>query len=185
MLESIVEHAMRGCEMLGDLMLVARPPQIELAGVDVSQWFTELVGQASYWAEKYAVQLAHEVEFSGQCRLDPTALREAVWCLLRNAIEAVGQGGEIWVRASRTSDDQLQIEIQDDGPGLSPMALQHCFDPFYCGREAGRGLGVGLTKAKCIVELHHGEIWLENLPAGGCRACVVLPSSPTAQQSPS
>ena len=50
------------------------------------------------------------------------------------------------------------IKVADDGPGMSEENRRHCFDPFYSGREAGRGLGFGLSKVWTITKLHQGSI---------------------------
>ncbi len=175
MLASIVEHAMRGCEMLGDLMLIARPPRMEPTSTLVQSFFEEFAGHAQTWAERYSIQINTHINCVGEIQVDVAALREALWSVVRNAIEAVEQRGEIHIEVQRTNDQNMRIEIRDNGPGLSSEALEHCFDPFFCGREAGRGLGVGLTKAQRIIELHHGRICLHNIPGGGCAAVIDIP----------
>ena len=53
---------------------------------------------------------------------------------------------------------RAQIRIRDDGPGIKPEERRHLFDPFYSARQAGRGLGLGLSKAWRIVTNHGGRI---------------------------
>jgi signal transduction histidine kinase len=71
----------------------------------------------------------------------------------------------------------MLISVTDTGPGIAPEVLPHIFDPYYSGREAGRGLGLGLSKAWRIVEQHGGRIEAENLPVGGLRFTIYLPNS--------
>ena len=61
----------------------------------------------------------------------------------------------------------VQIAVSDTGPGLSAEAAKHLFDPFYSGREAGRGLGFGLCKCWRIVEQHGGSIDVSSTPGQG------------------
>jgi signal transduction histidine kinase len=71
----------------------------------------------------------------------------------------------------------VQITVSDSGRGISPAVRQHIFDPFYSGREAGRGLGFGLPKCWRIVQLHGGRITVDSSPLGGARLTIWLSSS--------
>src|SRR5262245_21289836 len=63
----------------------------------------------------------------------------------------------------------LLLTVSDTGSGIPPHLRPHIFDPFFSGREAGRGLGLGLSKAWRIVNLHGGRIEVESPPDGGAR----------------
>lgn len=178
LLANIVENAMRGCEMLGDLMLIARPPVLDVQTVEAAGFFQRLVDQVEAWTQRFSIQFDVELDFSDNLSIDPSALREALWSLIRNAIEAQPDGGKIGLWVGSQSPDQVKIVVDDRGPGLSSEALAHCFDPYYSGREAGRGLGMGLAKARRIVQLHRGQLEICNLPGGGCSATVWLPIDP-------
>jgi signal transduction histidine kinase len=67
------------------------------------------------------------------------------------------------------------LTVTDTGPGIPPEIRPHIFDPFFSGREAGRGLGLGLSKAWRIVNLHAGTIDVENRPEGGAKFTLALP----------
>jgi signal transduction histidine kinase len=69
----------------------------------------------------------------------------------------------------------LQLIVADTGPGIPPEIRPHIFDPYFSGREAGRGLGLGLSKAWRIVELHGGTIEVECPAEGGARFTLALP----------
>ncbi len=72
----------------------------------------------------------------------------------------------------------LKLTVRDTGPGIPPSIRPHIFDPFFSGREAGRGLGLGLSKAWRIVQLHGGRIDIESPVDGGTQFTVILPESP-------
>lgn len=175
MLETIIDNAMRGSEMLGDLMLLARPPKINPQSTDLSNWFESFVGRCSTWATR------RNLKIDSQCALqsltasfDPVAITEAAWCLVRNAFEASRENDSIQIRLDEY-EGQVRLGIYDLGPGLSREALQYCFDPYYSGREAGRGLGLGLAKAQLIAALHGGSLSVNNRPGGGCAAILAWP----------
>ncbi|HEY2411905.1 MAG TPA: ATP-binding protein [Pirellulaceae bacterium] len=69
----------------------------------------------------------------------------------------------------------IVLSITDTGPGIPPGVRPYIFDPFFSGREAGRGLGLGLSKAWRIVDLHGGRIDVESEPGHGATFRVILP----------
>jgi signal transduction histidine kinase len=176
LLEMIVESASRGSEMLGDLMLMARPPQLQISGVDLREFGRDVHAKGSYWAGHQRVLFELDWRPTQTALLDPSLLNEIIWAILRNAIEASPAGGTVRLVAGWL-DKMLQIIVEDQGKGLSELALGHCFDPFFSGREAGRGLGMGLAKAKRLAELHGGDVWIQNLAYGGCRAIAWIQAS--------
>jgi len=74
-------------------------------------------------------------------------------------------------------DACVEITIHDTGPGISSKVRDHLFDPFYSGREAGRGLGFGLSKAWRIVTDHGGHITVKSPPKQGTTFTITLPAS--------
>ncbi len=194
MLVSIVDQAMRGSEMLADLMLVARPPRLTFEPLDLTKLLRNIIDKANPWSQSMNVRIVADksIEIEAIVHADCAALTEALWCVLRNGIEATyfsahaktaandqaapEDNVRISVRVSKSSNRHfISTQIKDDGNGLSAEALKNCLNPFYSGREAGRGLGVGLAKVKRIVELHHGTIQIANAPSGGCIAAIILP----------
>jgi len=67
------------------------------------------------------------------------------------------------------------LSVTDTGPGIPPEVRPHLFDPYFSGREAGRGLGLGLCKAWRIAELHGGMIEVESEPGSGATFRLILP----------
>ncbi len=193
LLSAIVDSAMRGCEMLGDLMLIARPPALALSTVSTAEFLEQLDTRVSLFAQSRGIFVKTSV--SENCpeslRWDNNAITEALWCLCRNSIECMSDGGEISISIRGDARAELQIapndgqeetppkvliEVSDNGPGLSDEAAERCFDIYYSGRESGRGLGIGLSKAERIVAAHGGKISIGNRTSGGVSVIVLLPS---------
>jgi len=98
-----------------------------------------------------------------------------VWTnLIDNAIDAVQGRGKICISTCR-EDDQVVIEIVDNGPGIPPEVQSHMFEPFFTTKAVGAGTGLGLIISNRIVaDRHGGEIEFESKP-GETRFKVRLP----------
>lgn len=174
-LNAINDQAFRAYEMIADLMLFAKPPKMEIQSVATSGLLATLRDELqSPAAEKgISVHLDYDAESDLQIEADPVQLSVAVKAICDNGIEAMTTGClTIEIKPTRR---HLEIYITDQGTGMDEAQRRHLFDPFYSGREAGRGLGFGLCKAWRIVEQHHGSIEVNSHRSGGCTFTVTLP----------
>jgi two-component system sensor histidine kinase HydH len=92
--------------------------------------------------------------------------------ILINALQAMPEGGTLSV-SLRDFPREVEVEIRDFGPGLSPEAREKAFDPFFTTKEKGTGLGLAIVKN--TIEAHKGTIELENPPGGGTSVRIRLP----------
>lgn len=100
--------------------------------------------------------------------------------IVDNAVEAMPQGGALTVTLARRDASSACLSIADTGCGISPMNLEHIFEPFYTtkgelGEGAGRNAGMGLAVAHGLVGEMHGTITAANVPGRGARFDIVLP----------
>lgn len=172
-MERIVGQAMRAHEMISDVMFFAHPPEPNRQRVCLATVVNRAMETFRARCEQASIQLARDVTRADTVEVwaDPSMLHDAVAALLRNAMEAVGCDGSIRVGISRRGNRQPKaiIEVADSGPGVSEEALRHAFDPYYSGRDAGRGLGLGLCRAYRVAKQHGGNAKLSSGP-GGCVA---------------
>jgi signal transduction histidine kinase len=200
-LEAIHRQAMRAHEMISDLMLFARPPALVTELIDLRLVVEDVLAELAESFHQRAVQLLWKrPELAFDCLGDPGQLAVAIMAVCTNSLEAIGTGGEVVVSLRRSADhssadDQaadcqisipdeplspvewLVLEIADDGPGISEQVRPHIFDPFFSGREAGRGLGFGLSKCWRIITQHGGTVDASNRPEqcpSASGACVVI-----------
>jgi PAS domain S-box-containing protein len=110
-----------------------------------------------------------------QVLADRNLLEALFLILLSNALDAASDGGQIVVRCVRTGEDWIEIQIADEGCGITPSELPHVFEPFYTTKGPGKGTGLGLAIARNIVLEHGGSIRIESVPGRGTVACVDLP----------
>ena len=102
--------------------------------------------------------------------------------LLENAAKYSPSGSSITVSATVSPGRELELAVEDQGPGIPGPLLERVFDPFV--RAAGppvSGAGLGLWIARSIVQAHGGRIRAENQPVGGARLVVVLPLAEEAR----
>jgi len=177
-LSAIHRQAMRAHEMIADLMLFARPPQLEIAEVDLRRIVRQVVDEQAELALERSIQLSCEVGHAPiSVQVDATQLAVAVAAVLINAIEAVGERGKVSVIAREWSEGAVhsaEVIVRDDGPGISETVRRHLFDPFFSGREAGRGLGFGLSKCWRIITDHGGQVVVNNVDGGGGAEFTIL-----------
>ena len=91
--------------------------------------------------------------------------------------EALGEGGRVTLGLT-IDDEAATIIIDDTGPGIPDEVRRHLFDPYFSGREAGRGLGLGLSKCWRILDLHGGTVEVESRAGEGVQFRLVLPKEP-------
>src|SRR5262249_33926123 len=106
--------------------------------------------------------------------VDPGQIRQALWNLCLNAIEAMPDGGELRssVRAGGASGP-IEVTVQDTGVGIPPGDRPHLFEPFFSTKPSGTGLGLAIVHR--VVEDHEAEIRVESEPGQGTRVTVTLP----------
>jgi signal transduction histidine kinase len=105
---------------------------------------------------------------------DESHLQQAFINLLLNAVEAMGQGGEL-TAATESGGGKLRIFIRDTGAGIEPENFGHIFDTFFTTKKHGTGLGLAISRR--MVEEHHGTIEVESQPGKGSTFSIILPMS--------
>jgi signal transduction histidine kinase len=178
-LETINAQAFRAFEMLADLMLFAHPPAPQRSEIDVRELLTELLQQHQTAArvQGTCLSLGDLPADLPLLTADRTQIGTAIAAIIKNGLEALRTGGEIRISVVINSGDPAHLEftVADNGPGIPPEIRRHLFDPFFSGREAGRGLGLGLCKAWRVAELHHGTLQVVSSPGNGARFTLRVP----------
>lgn len=184
-LKAIVDQTLRAHRMLRDLIYIARPSE------PVQRYFRPVESVRSVVRELQdeaqrreiniewnACPLAGRFDTEG---LDPDAFRQIVLGLTRNAIEASSDQALVQIQM-QMEPGNLKLQVIDHGHGFDSHEAAHLFDPFYCGRKAGRGLGLGLPRLARAVAQMNGKIRYRSRPAQGSTFEVIIPvPSRTAQ----
>ncbi len=188
-LATINSQAFRAHEMIANMMLFAHPPTTHPQKFDVALLIDEVIAELSEEAASQGTELRRiSMEEPIEITADRDQLAVALKALGHNALEALGCGGRTEYRVQRYAmprahaAEHVEISINDTGPGIPPEVRRHLFDPFYSGREAGRGLGFGLSKCWRIVTEHGGRLEVESKPERGTTFYIRLPVAAQANE---
>jgi signal transduction histidine kinase/DNA-binding response OmpR family regulator len=167
-------------EVLDVSRIVSGKIRLTTQRVDVAQLVQNALDVMLPTAEAKAVNIQAQVNCAGtHIAGDPDRLQQVLWNLLSNAVKFTDRGGTVAVSVERT-DGHAEIVVQDSGIGIAPDFLPHVFERFRQAnsgmtREHG-GLGLGLSIARHLVEMHGGSIAVaSDGPGRGARFTVRIP----------
>ncbi len=170
-------QALRIRDMIGDTMLFARPPTPNPQWLDLQTVLPEIAAPLS--AELQTADFQMDVPGPVPIFADRAQLGVVISELLRNSLDWLDNGGRISLSADAAQipeGEMARIVIEDEGQSFPEEHEEHLFDPFFCGRQAGRGLGFGLPKCWRIVSNHQGRIGIASLPEKGTRITILWPA---------
>ncbi|MFO0904907.1 MAG: HAMP domain-containing sensor histidine kinase [Pirellulales bacterium] len=173
----IAAQAMRAHAMIADVMLFAKPPALRREPASLGAIADRVISElreAADAQETALVRLVADVE-PILVDVDAGQLAVAIRSVLDNGLEALHRGGRIELQVERAAADWAAISIADSGPGIAAAVRRRIFEPYFSGREAGRGLGIGLSRAWRIVTDHGGRIEVAPAPLGGALFTIWLP----------
>jgi len=107
------------------------------------------------------------------------ALAGAIQNLIHNSLQIIKQGAKITI-ATECKNEQAQIHIKDNGPGIDQEQADKIFEPFYTSRAQGTGLGLAVVKS--VASAHQGQVSLKSKPGEGAHFCLQLPLLTEQQQ---
>ena len=179
-LAAIVDQSFRARDMIGGLMLFARPPKPVPDDVDVDAIMAAAAQAVAAVAEARGVRC--EVQRCVEplvAYVDRVLAEDALRAIVTNALEATTDGGAVVISAAAPAADPLwcEITVVDHGAGMDDATMRRAFDPFFSGREAGRGAGLGLSKAWRFIEASGGTVALASRVGVGTAVTVRLPRS--------
>ncbi len=175
----IDEHARRASNIVSELLDYAKPAPPQPRTFAARRWAE---GVRQHWECNSSLRPGQlQVEIADPrltIHADETQITDAVHAIIANAIEACRpENMHLRINSeSIASDDTMVVSIGDNGRGMSPEVLAHACDPFFSHRPAGRGRGLGLSRAARLVELNAGRLWLDSRPESGTTVCIALPT---------
>lgn len=174
-------------EILNEFREFVKATQVELVELDINDLVKEAVkeGFPKRSASVLCLNLAPDLP---KVQVDPTKLKRCFGELLENAVNFQPDGGDIcvstlmadsrskkWLKPSQQSGKYVAIKFEDNGPGIATENKPRIFNPFFTSRAKGMGLGLSIVKG--IVDAHDGAIFETGTPGKGARFTILLPSA--------
>jgi PAS domain S-box-containing protein len=162
-------------EIITELLLLSKHNQTQFQEFDVTQSLKQVVTLLE--SQAHLKNIVFETEYSCQESSilgDVNKLKQVFINFLKNAIEAMPDGGTIQIKTVYT-DEHIQIELIDQGIGIPPETLKKIGEPFYTTKENGTGLGFMVSKK--IVEDHNGRLEITSTVGQGTAIKIVFPIS--------
>jgi two-component system sensor histidine kinase PilS (NtrC family) len=185
LMDIVLRESDRLDAIIRDFLLFSRPPRLVPVPTDLGAMLDEiLLMLANQAGVQGAASRVRTVRADGalavKVPVDPAQMRQALWNLCLNAVQAMPEGGELRVGvrelpADRGGPAAVELTVADTGVGISPADRPHLFEPFFTTKPQGTGLGLAI--AHRIVEDHGGEIRVDSERGRGTRVTILLPVS--------
>lgn len=160
---------------VNDLLHFAADREAQVAVVDLSLVARELLITIEPHLSGQRIQVTNLVPTGMTLWADDNMLRRAILNLLLNAIDALPDGGQIFLTATETQRG-VEIRVADSGKGVPVDLLTNIFEPFFSTKNTGTGLGLSIVDR--VAEAHLGGVEVRNQPNGGAEFTLWLPNKP-------
>jgi PAS domain S-box-containing protein len=180
-MEIIFNETSRLERILDEMLNFARPIRINLDPVSIHSIIDSCLEIVDVRMKEKGIRVKKRYgkEIPG-ILLDHDRVEQAIINVVLNSVEALQDGGEITIITKHEAKDKgtIQIEILDNGPGISPEDLPYIFDPFFSNKKKGTGLG--LSNVKKIMEAHGGTVYTAPRKPQGTHVLLTIPARKTA-----
>jgi signal transduction histidine kinase len=172
----VEEEAYRCKEITASLLQFVRDPGSRRAPTDVNALVQKTIELISHQARYAEGQFATELDQAlPEVTVNEGQLRQVFLGLASNALDAMEGKGRLTIRTRRTRRE-VEIEFEDEGPGIPDEVAQRIWDPFFTTKPPGQGTGLGLAIAQGIVTDHGGRIEMQTHVGKGSIFRVVVPA---------
>jgi len=163
--------------IVSEFLILAKPQAINFQERDVGIIMGDVISFLDSQAHLYGIEFKLDfIEEPTFVHCEENQLKQVFINLLKNAIEAMPEGGNIWIRLTRPQVEQIQIDIRDEGQGIPEDMMPHLGEPFITNKETGTGLGLMVSQR--IIQGHRGTMEIESEVGVGTRVSIVLPAVP-------
>ncbi|MEO0655701.1 MAG: ATP-binding protein, partial [Pseudomonadota bacterium] len=179
-IRKIGDAAERCSKIVRTFLTMARQEPIRMDAIDIGEVIETAVDVARYGNPGRTVEINLQIEDAlPQICADPDQITQAIVNLIINAEQAIGEAGVGGtVRVSARSDPhqrKIELEVEDDGPGIAADIRGRVFEPFFTTKGVGQGTGIGLAVCHRVISAHKGKIEIETAEPTGTRFTITLP----------
>lgn len=183
-LADCLEESERVMAMLNVLMDISEAEtgtmKLSFESVNLASLIEEVAELYDYVAEEKAIQISTNAPSDLDLRADRGRLRQVLANLVDNAVKYTPSGGRVVIEAS-TNGQHAVLAVKDNGIGISPGDMARIWDRLYRGDKSRseRGLGLGLSLVRAVVQAHHGDVEAVSNVGGGSVFSLYLPLPPS------
>jgi two-component system NtrC family sensor kinase len=185
-LDLIASESRRCGDLVKNLLTFSRTTPINLQPTNLNQVIERSLRLIQHQLDLNAIHVQPELDPElPMIVCDGAQVEQVLLALMMNALDAMPQGGNLWVTTKlRREDNAVRIVVRDDGSGIPPEILPRLFEPFLTTKETGRGVGLGLAISRSILERHNGDIEVQSEVGRGTTFTVTLPWDEDLEVSP-
>jgi two-component system, NtrC family, sensor kinase len=186
-LDLIASESRRCGDLVRNLLTFSRATPMNLQATDLNQVIDRALRLMQHQLDLASIQVQPQLDPDlPQVLCDAAQIEQVLLALIVNAMDALPQGGNLWIISSFSREqDCVRIVVRDDGTGIAPEILPHLFEPFLTTKETGRGVGLGLAISHSILERHNGSIEVESEVGRGTTFTITLPWDAEADKAAS
>ena len=171
--ELILKEVRRVNGIIEQFLTLSRPFQLTLKESSLQDLLNHLVTLFREEASSLGITLEAEIPPDlPLIKIDPEKLTQALINIMKNGMQAMGQGGTLRIE-TKSLKDRVEVMISDSGSGIPPDQMEKIFNYYYTTKE--KGVGLGLPIAHRIIEAHEGHLKIESRVGVGTKVTVTLP----------
>ena len=185
-LDLIASESRRCGDLVKNLLTFSRTTPINLQPTNLNQVIDRALRLIQHQLDLGAIQVQPDLDTELALVIcDGAQIEQVLLALMMNALDAMPQGGNLWVTTKLSREDNVvRVVVRDDGCGIPPEILPRLFEPFLTTKETGRGVGLGLAISRSILERHNGDIEVQSEVGRGTTFTVTLPWDGDVELSP-
>ena len=158
--------------IISEFLILAKPQAPQKKEIDIGKILDECIFLFGPEFVLHGISVDTDVSGPFVAEGEEHHLKQVFINILKNAIEAMEEGGSLRITASN-NEGKLRIHFQDDGPGIPPQLAERVFEPFYTTKATGTGLGLLISQK--IAQEHGGSLTIGNMEEKGACVIVTLP----------
>ena len=178
-LELVLAEARRAHTVVRRMLDFARQSEFMRSQVAMNNLVEETIALIQHQVQSSGVLIHNDLENGlPEIYADPNQMKQVILNLIQNALQAMPEGGELFIesrRQSNSGNDGVALAFRDNGEGIPANIIDRLFEPFFTTRPVGKGTGLGLSVIYGIVTDHGGHIDVESQPGQGSCFTVWLP----------
>jgi len=183
-LDLIASESRRCGDLVKNLLTFSRTTPMNLQPTNLNQVIERSLRLVQHQLDLAGIQVQSQLDPDLPLVLcDAAQIEQVLLALVMNALDALPQGGTLWITSSFGREpDVVRMVVRDDGCGIPPEILPRIFEPFLTTKETGRGVGLGLAISHSILERHNGNIEVQSEVGRGTTFNVTLPWDADAEK---